>query len=165
MYTNSDYNQKLLQLFILLTDEKEITYESFNDYVSINPSSFSRLIKEYQQMIIKLNLKYTLTIVQVPNQKDEIYMPTKKYYQTAIVEDNSFKTDDLSEEEINRYIYVIIYLMLKSGHYISYIKIKNRLGINITDTTFKTIIDNIKQIVGFDIFKNEFQSFVMDYDS
>ena len=55
--------------------------------------------------------------------------------------------------------------MLKSGQYISYIKIKNRLGINITDTTFKTIIDNIKQIVGFDIFKNEFQSFVMDYDS
>ena len=43
--------------------------------------------------------------------------------------------------------------------------VQNRFGINITDTTFKTIIDNIKQIVGFDVYKNELQSFVMDYDS
>lgn len=57
---NSEFNKKLLQLFILLSDEKEITYESFNDYVRTERPFFSKLIKEYNNMLIKLKLKYTL---------------------------------------------------------------------------------------------------------
>ena len=49
--TNSKFNKKLLQIYILLNDEKEITYESFNEYEELDSTMYYRLMQEYQEML------------------------------------------------------------------------------------------------------------------
>lgn len=162
METNSIFNQKLLQVFILMNDEKEITYESFNDYENLNRSMFSRLMNEYQKMIILLKLKCTVTKEVIPNLEHSNYFSNYIYYQSFINEDYSFSLDDLSIEDEKKYIYVIFYLILKNEQYLSYKKIYSRLKYKITQSSFKRMINNFKNLVGFDIIKNELNSFIID---
>ena len=162
MNYNSTFNRKLLQLYILLTDEKEITYDSFNEYDKPEPASFSRLINEYQNMIIKLKLNCTLNREEVKNQIDEAYRSSYIYYQTSLFEDYNYNLSLLSDQEKNRYIYVIIYLMLRNREYVSCKLIKDKLKIDVNIRTIQRIIRDIKNIVGFDIYKNELQSYVID---
>ena len=161
---NSEFNKKLLQLFILLNDEKEITYESFNDYVRTERPFFSKLIKEYHNMLIKLKLKYTLIKEKIQDKDNESYYSYNAYYQTQVIEDYSFSINELTDEEKIRYIYVIFYLMLRNEICVTPKKFKQFLNIDINRTSFKRFIDNFKDLVGFDIYKNELQSYILDND-
>ena len=163
MYANSQINKGLLQLYMLLMDEKEITYEAFNDYVETKHSQFSKLINEYKKMIVKLELNCTLITEELPREEDN-YFCGYIYYQTQLYEDYSFKTDNLNEDDKKRYIYVLIYLMLKNGQLVSNTKIKERLNIDLSRRTVDRIINELKEIAGFDIIKDELQSYSIRYD-
>ena len=164
MDANSGLNKKLLQLFILLVDEKEITYESFNEYIETKPSQFSKLIKEYKNMLIKLELNYTFDSVDIPNEENETLIPTKIYYQKQLYEDYSFKTDNLTDDEKKRYIYVLLYLMLRNSNMVSKTKIRDRLGLDLSRRTIDRIMNELKTIIGFNIIKDELQCYSIVYD-
>jgi len=162
MKTNSDFNKRLLMLFLLLDDEKEITYESFNEYEQIDPSNFSRLIKEYQMMIIKMNLKFSLVINDYSDSDNEGQYLKKIYYQISIGNDYSFSLDNLDDNDKNRYIYVILFLMLKNHQYVSQQVFQQRLNIDLDASSYKRMFKAFKELVGFDIYKNELQSYVIE---
>ena len=164
MDANSGLNKKLLQLFILLVDEKEITYESFNEYIETKPSQFSKLIKEYKNMLIKLELNYTFDSVDIQNEENETLIPTKIYYQKQLYEDYSFKIDNLTDDEKKRYIYVLLYLMLRNSNMVSNTKIRDRLGLDLSRRTIDRIMNELKTIIGFNIIKDELQCYSIVYD-
>lgn len=161
---NSEFNRKLLQLYILLMDEKEITYESFNEYEKLDRSMFSRLMHEYQMMIIKLKLKCTLIKEKIGNEDNETLFPKNIYYQTFITEDYSFSIDELTDDEKARYIFVIFYLMLRNDRYISPKKFQQYLNIKMSETSYKRFIDSFKELIGIDIYKNKYSSYVLERD-
>ena len=161
---NSWFNQRLLQLFILLIDEREVTYDSFNEYTTLDRPMFSRLIKEYQKMLIKLNLKYRMTKEEIGNPENPGFFKTNIYYLTYLCEDYSFNMSDLTKEEKIKYLYVIVYLMLRNNQYISPKILKERIDIDISESSFKRFLDSFKMLVGFDIYKNKLQSYVIEYD-
>lgn len=161
---NSKFNKKLLQLFMILCDEKEITRESFNEYEEIEQPMFSKLMQEYQEMLMNLRLKYTLITERKQDVDYETYFPSNIYYQISIAEDYSFSIEDLSDENKKKYIYVIFYLMLRNGQYVSYKTLNSFLKIDISESSFKRLVDSIKEIVGFDIYKNKYQSFVIEHE-
>ena len=54
--------------------------------------------------------------------------------------------------------------MLKNNHYISRKVMINYLNIDIPESTFKRLVDSVKEIVGFDIYKNELQSYIIEHE-
>lgn len=54
--------------------------------------------------------------------------------------------------------------MLRNEIYVTPKKFKQFLNIDINRTSFKRFIDNFKDLVGFDIYKNELQSYILDND-
>lgn len=161
---NSWFNQRLLQLFILLIDEREVTYDSFNEYTTLDRPMFSRLIKEFQNMLIKLNLAFKIIKEEIENSDNPGCFKSNIYYLTYLYEDYSFNMNDLTKEERIKYLYVIVYLMLRNNQYISPKILKERIAIEISESSFKRFLDSFKMLVGFDIYKNELQSYVIEYD-
>lgn len=86
---NSWFNQRLLQLFILLIDEREVTYDSFNEYTTLDRPMFSRLIKEFQNMLIKLNLAFKIIKEEIENSDNPGCFKSNIYYLTYLYEDYS----------------------------------------------------------------------------
>ena len=162
--TNSTFNKKLLQLFILLNDEKEITYESFNEYDELKRPMFTKLMQEYQEMILNLSLKCTLVKERLKDAENETYFSSYIYYQISLYEDYSFSIEGLTDEKKRKYIYVIFYLMLRNNHQISRSVLEGYLKIDISESSFKRLIDSIKELIGYDIYKNKYQSYVIEYD-
>jgi len=162
--TNSKFNKKLLQIYILLNDEKEITYESFNEYEELDSTMYYRLMQEYQEMLSNLKLKCSIVKERIKDVDYETRYPANIYYHVSIGEDYSFSIEGLSEEKKKKYIYVIFYLMLKNNHYISRKVMSNYLNIDIPESTFKRLVDSVKEIVGFDIYKNELQSYIIEHE-
>lgn len=72
--------------------------------------------------------------------------------------------NDSTKEERIKYLYVIVYLMLRNNQYISPKILKERIAIEISESSFKRFLDSFKMLVGFDIYKNELQSYVIEYD-
>ena len=54
--------------------------------------------------------------------------------------------------------------MLRNNQYISPKILKERIDIDISESSFKRFLDSFKMLVGFDIYKNKLQSYVIEYD-
>ena len=101
-------------------------------------------------------------ILKIKDLENDSYYSSNIYYQISVGEDYSFNIEGLSDEKKRKYIYVIFYLMLVNHQYVSSTVLKNYLDIEITKSSFKRLVDSLKEIVGFDIYINKYQSYVIE---
>ena len=106
----------------------------------------------------------TIIKEEIENSDNPGCFKSNVYYLTYLYEDYSFNMNDLTKEERIKYLYVIVYLMLRNNQYISQKILKERIAIEISESSFKRFLDSFKMLVGFDIYKNELQSYVIEYD-
>ena len=91
----------------------------------------------------------------------QIKIAASSKIKTAIFIDYSFSIKNLSEEQLIKYSDVIVYLMLKNKQYVAYDSLSKKFP-NFTRPVFSTMIQDFKEIFGEDIYKDEYQSYIID---
>ena len=162
MDINSQFNQRLLKLYLYLKDEKEVTYDSFYEYEPLLQSDFTKIIAEFKRMIEFLHLKCSFFESRIENKLNPTRFKKKIYYFQQISDDYSFDLSDCNIEDKQKYIYVIFYLMIKNHQYVSLKTFNNVLGIVVEDFTFKRLITNVNKLMLDDLTKNELQSYIIN---
>ena len=162
MDINSQFNQRLLKLYLFLKDEKEVTYDSFSEYEPLLQSDFTKIIAEFKRMIGTLHLKCSFFESVIDNKENPTQFKKKIYYFQQISDDYSFELTACNSDDKQKYIYVIFYLMIRNHQYVSLKTLNNVLSIVIEDYTFKRLVTNINKLMIDDLQKNELQSYVVD---
>jgi hypothetical protein len=159
---NTKTSQAILQSLILLLDNVELTYEKFAEVSELSQRTYNEILHDLANLIKKINLgelhKYTYDVIA----RGTSY---KTYsYKLLTCDTQDFDYYNLSDEERIKYSLCIVYLKLINHDYVSYDSLAKILPDFKRKTCFYTI-EKLKEIVSEDLYKDEFQSYVIeDFD-
>lgn len=157
---NNKSNLAILKIFIELSNEEEMNYELFNHLTGLSKREYLRTMKKFDEMVSALCLSWKLQSFKRTIIRDDTEY-TGFYFKFLPIVDYSFSIKNLSEEQLIKYSDVIVYLMLKNKQYVAYDSLSKKFP-NFTRPVFSTMIQDFKEIFGEDIYKDEYQSYIID---
>lgn len=164
MISQAKYNTKscfaLLQLYLALMDGEEIDFEYFSELTGLSKSEFNKKMNDINQMTSDLHLSCLLHRVEIDVSTNETEYKKYKYYFSSR-SDYSFDITGLDDELLIRYSAVIVYLKLKKRQYVTSSNL-SKLFPNFTRNVFMDLINKLQDVIGEDLYKDEFQSYVIE---
>lgn len=159
---NTKTSQAILQSLILLLDREELTYDLFKEVSPLSQRTYNEIIHDLENLISKIKLgelhKYTYDVID----KGTAY---KTYsYKLITLDTQDFDYYKLTEEERIKYSLAIVYLKLLNHHLVSYDTL-SKIFPDFKRKTFFYTIEKLKEVISEDLYKDEFQSYVIeDFD-
>ncbi len=159
---NTNTQVFLTQFLIYLIDNKVVTYKQFQEVSDIKSAAFTKNMKYFKEMLTDLKLNMILSVEKIQEKEIDTSNLKTNYYRLQYIEDNmyAFEYKHLPDEKRIRYSMTIVYLMLKNHQAIKPATIRPILP-NIRSDVFKTMIKKLINITGFDIDKNEVNSYIL----
>ena len=157
---NTDTAFALLQVLLYIKDEKEITYQAFEELTGLTRVSFHRVMNMFEEMIEDIH--YNATLSKIKNK--EIKLDNTQYqeiiYRFHDVDSIEYNIDELSDEKKIQYSAVIIYLMLKNRKRVTTDKLKTIFP-NFNRNKMSNFMNKLKTIIAEEIDINTYQSYFL----
>ena len=158
-FYNTQASKLLLQVLIYIIDNKQITIDEFVDITGADNHLFYIIMPEFRKMLSRLNMN--ISMLKSDIDKDEIQIKKSIYFFN--IGFDPYYYDDMcqfTEEEQINYSLVIIYLMLKNNQYVSTATLK-RLFPRFTKQLMQKLKGTLLEVIGEDIEKNKYQSYIL----
>lgn len=159
---NVEQNKAILQVYLYLMDNHQISSSEFLEITSLSRVSFYKIMNFITSMIDDLNLKATIS-------KDNI-----KKYDSSLIEHEAniyyfrqagmnyyFNLEECEDEKRILYSLVIVYLMLKNRQYVSLGTLSKILP-DFDKKKMSKLIATLREVIAEDVYKNEIQSYVIE---
>ena len=165
MPANNVTRKRLLNMYIILNDEGILDYESYLEHEDISKRSFNDGIKLLKEAYNDLYLEGQI-IKETEDNPNSEYFQKSKYYliKDHNINNYSFDIESIDTDKRLKYLYLIVYLMLKSEHYVSVSYVNKMLEINLQRGQFITLIEELIETTGLDIIQNDNYSYELITD-
>ena len=159
---NTETNKALLQVYLYLIDNHQISYEEFMQISSLPRTKYYVIMDYFKEMVDDLNLKATISKDKVLKLDSCLnYNEFTYYYFRQAGVNYYFNLDDCTDEKKIRYSLVIVYLMLKNRQYVSASILEKQLP-DFNRKKMLGIIECLREVVAENIYENEIQSYILD---
>lgn len=157
---NTNTTFALLQVFLYIKDEKEITFEMFEELTGMGKTSYYRVMNLFEEMIEDIH--YNATFSKIRNK--EVKLDNTQYqeiiYRFHDLGSIEYNIDELSDEKKILYSAVIIYLMLKNRKRVTTDKLKTIFP-NFDRNKMHTFMKKLESIIAEEIDINTYQSYFL----
>ena len=158
---NNSTSYILLQTFMAMMDGYELDKESFYELTGSSVNVYRVIIKHLKEMIEELHLSCKLH-----QRKTTISTSKTEYkkisYKLINAIDYKYRIDDdISEYNLKMFMPCIAYIKLKGNQYITY----NNFSVyfpNYDRHTFSNMISKLKEVIGEELYKDNYQSYVVE---
>ena len=155
---NTKACQNLLQIFIYMMDEKEMTYEIFNELTGESSFQFTKTMQQFKKML--KSLKMNLKLSKAKDISEEVQY-TSNYY--VLVKEKApyhINPRGVEPNELISYSMVIAYCLLKNKKYVSTKSLSYFLP-NFDSDVLRVMFDKMLDLIAEDIEKNELKSYML----
>lgn len=159
MPANNNVSRIILRMFIAITQDKKMTYDSYVEYEEISRPVYINSIKELKKAFNDLEITGQIVKDTDTNPLSESFNADTYFYIGNNSNVYDYSIDLLTDGLKKKYIFLIIYLMLLARHFVSLSFVENLINIKLTKSKFAEMIYDISDIVGIDIKKNELGSY------
>ncbi|MBQ6783959.1 MAG: hypothetical protein IJP63_08160 [Acholeplasmatales bacterium] len=162
---NTETSYSLLKVFIGLMEGDELTYDYYHEVTGLSKTLYKEFLHNFKEMLLDLKLGRSLQMrkTKAENEKTVYY---DCYYSLSPrkVDDYRFELPyDVDDNKKILYLPIITYLLLKNKHYVAYDTLANFFP-RFTNKTFHYLIEGLKNIIGEELYKDEFQCYVAEED-
>lgn len=159
---NTNTSFALLQVLLYLKDEKEITYQAFEELTTLSKTSYYRVMEMFEEMIEDIHFQATLSKIKLENRLDYTHYQ-EVIYRFHDLGSNEYDIEGLSDEKKIQYSPVIVYLMLKNRKRVTQDKLKTIFP-NFDKDKMAKLIKKLQDVIAEEIDFNPLKSYMLIED-
>jgi len=160
---NTETSYSILAVFIGLMEGDELTFDYYHDITGLSKSSYKEFLHLFREMLLDLKLNRSLQMRKAKAENNKtVYFEC--YYSLSPRRKDDYRFElpyDIEDNKKILYLPIITYLLLKNKHYVAYDTLANFFP-RFTNKTFHYLIEGLKNTIGEELYKDEFQCYVAE---
>ncbi len=150
----------LLQVYTVMMDGEIMDFDYFQELVGLTRPIYLEVMKLLKEMIEDLHLSCSLQKIETNESNNKTEYIVNRYKLISRIDFSFILNEDLDDMKKIQYSDVIVYLKLKNRQYVAYDSLANYFP-NFTRRVFAQLIMKLQEVIGEDLFKDEYQSYII----